>query len=79
MRIHKGNLVKRTAGFDPSREPWFTKPGLVLCAPYEEAIHITDHPIPVISLVLVCDVVIDGRVYRRVPIEQLEKVRPSSA
>ena len=78
MRIHKGNLVKRVDGFDPSKEPWFCKAGLVLSAPYEEAIHLTTHPITVTSLVLVCDIMIDGSVYSRIPIEHLEKVRPSA-
>ena len=75
MRIHKGNLVKRTAGFDSIREPWFCKTGLVLSAPYEEAIHLTTHPITVTSLVLVCDIMIEGNIYSRIPIEHLEKVR----
>ena len=76
MRIFKGNLVKRKSGFNPRTEPWFLKPGLVLCKPYEEAIILTDKPVRVSSLVLVCDIVIDGAVFSKIPIEQLERVKP---
>lgn len=76
MRIHKGNLVKRIKGYMPAHEPWYDKPGLVLCNPYEDVISITDTPIQVTSLVLVCDIVIDGTVYSKIPVEHLEKVNP---
>ena len=74
MRIHKGNLVIRHIGFDRLLEPWFMKPGLVVCSPYEDAVHLTDLPMTVTSLVLVCDVMIDGSVYSRIPLEHLRKV-----
>ena len=74
MRIHKGNLVKRINGYDPQVEPWYNKPGLCLCNPYEDVIQLTEYPIPVTALVLVCDIVIDGIVYSKIPIEHLEKV-----
>ena len=78
MRIHKGNLVKRVAGFNPDFEPWWQKHGLVLLNPYEDVIQLTENPISVTALVLVCDIVIDGTVYSKIPIEQLEKINPYS-
>ncbi len=76
MRIHKGNLVLRKSGFDPISEPWFKKPGLVVTNPYEEPIHLTDTPVKVTTLVLVCDVMIDSSVYSKIPIEHLKKISP---
>ena len=75
MRIHKGILASRIKGFDPGAEPWFLKPGIVLCNPYEDHIQLTDYPIPVTNIVLVCDLMINGTVYSGVPIEHLEKIR----
>jgi hypothetical protein len=75
VRIHKGILVRRTKGFDPSAEPWFLKPGIVLSGAYEEHIQITDYPLPVTNVILVCDLMIDGQVYQKIPIEHLEKIR----
>lgn len=75
MRIHKGILARRVKGFDSGAEPWFLKPGIVLCNPYEDHIQLTDYPIPVTNIVLVCDLMINGTVYSSVPIEHLEKIR----
>ena len=74
MRIHKGNLVVRHSGFDQLLEPWFAKPGLVVCNPYEDAVHLTDQPVIVTTLVLVCDIMIDGALYPKIPLEHLEKI-----
>ena len=79
MRIHKGILARRIKGFDSLSEPWFLKPGIVLCNPYEDHIHLTESPVSVTTVVLVCDLMINGSVYPKVPIEHLEKLRlPSS-
>ena len=75
MRIHKGTLAQRVKGFDSVAEPWFTKPGIVLCNPYEDHIQLTNDPLPVTNVILVCDLMISGVVYSKIPVEHLEKIR----
>ena len=74
MAIKNGDLVQRVKGFNPHTDPWFTKPALVICKPYEDQIHLTDVPLKVIDVCIVVDLMIDNKIYKAVPVSDLNRI-----
>ena len=73
MRIKKNDLVEAKRGVLPY---FFKGTGIILRGPYEEVIKLANSPVPISSVTLVVDVIAEGKVFKAIPIEYLERLHP---
>ena len=73
MRIKKNDLVEAKKALPPY---FFKGTGIILRGPYEEVVKLSNSPVPVSSVTLVADVIAEGKVFKAIPIEYLERLHP---
>jgi hypothetical protein len=73
MRIKKNDLVEAK---EIGLVDLFKGTGIILRGPYEEVVKLSNSPVNVSSVTLVVDVMAEGKVFKAIPIEYLERLHP---